>query len=791
MRQPGMQRTGDTSGRGRRFGRWAAALAALAVWLLAPALASAQLVGATKSVSGTLAPGSTVTYTIIGFNALGTTQGDNAGDEFVDVLPVQLQLVSASATSGTAVANIGTNTVTWNGSVPPAGSVTVTITATIVGAAGSTVTNQGTVNYDLTNDGVNDSQSLTDDPSTVAPFDPTSFVVVTPLAIQPTSLTAIVVGTPVVQAISATGGTGGPYSFSVVAGALPAGLAMDAAGQITGSPTAAGDASFTVSASDGVNPAATRAYTWTVLPAVVVTPATLPTLVVDTPASIPLTAAGGDGGPYTFAVSAGTLPAGLSLNATTGVLSGTPATAGPYAFTVQATDASAHTGTRSYSGAVSPAERTYFLAEGATGSFFDEDLSIANPNSTAAPITVTFLPENAAPIVQTHTLPAQSRLTIRVDDVAGLAAASTSAQVASTSGLPLAVERTMFWDARAYGGHTETAVQAASTRWLFAEGAQGFFETFVLIANPQTSPADVTLTFLREDGVNVTSQVQVPAQSRRTVAANGIAGLANRAFGIVVDSTQPVVAERAMYFGSTASRPLAGGHGAVGVTAPSTTWLHAEAATGVFFDSFILLANPQAVAANVTVRYLLPSGVAIDVPKVVPARGRLTVNIDSEADARLHNASVGVVVTSDQPIVSERSMYWTTGEGAVPWGEAHNSFGATAAAPRWAVAEGRAGGPSDFRTYLLLSNAGSGAAQVTVTYLPETGAAIARTYQLPATSRVTVDVASDVPQLAGQRFGAAIATAGDVPIVVERSMYWNGDGLFWSGGTNALGTPLP
>jgi uncharacterized repeat protein (TIGR01451 family) len=684
----------------------AVVLGNLAACLGLPALVSAQIVGATKAVSGTFTPGSTITYTVVGTNALVTVQPDNPGDEFVDVLPAALHLVSASATSGTAVANIGTNTVTWNGAVQAGGSVTVIITATIdAGAVGATISNQGIVNYDDDNDGTNESASLTDDPATPAPFDATVFTVVPlpAIAIQPTSLTAVLVDTPVSQAITATGGNGGPYTFAVVAGALPAGLVMSAAGQITGTPTVVGDATFTVSATDGSNPIATRAYTWT----------------------------------------------------------------------------------------VAAAERTYFLAEGATGTFFDEDLSIANPNGAPAPITVTFLPQNAAPIVQTRTLPAQSRLTIRVDEVPGLAATSTSAQVTSTSGVPLAVERTMFWDARAYGGHTETAVAAAAPRWLFAEGAQGFFETFVLIANPQTSAVDVTLTFLREDGVTVTSQVQVPAQSRQTVAANGIAGLADRAFGIVVDASQPVVAERAMYFGSTATRPFAGGHGAVGVTAPSTTWFHAEAATGTFFDSFILLANPQSVAANVTIRYLLPSGVAIDVPKVVPASGRLTVNIDSEADTRLRNANVSVAVTSDQPIVSERSMYWTTGEGAIPWGEAHNSFGATTAAPRWVLAEGRAGGSLDFRTYLLLSNAGTSAAQVTVTYLPEAGAAIARTYQVAATSRFTVDVASDVPQLAGQRFGAAVASAGDVPIVVERSMYWNGDGLFWSGGTNALATPLP
>jgi hypothetical protein len=40
-------------------------------------------------------------------------------------------------------------------------------------------------------------------------------------------------------------------------------------------------------------------------------------------------------------------------------------------------------------------------------------------------------------------------------------------------------------------------------------------------------------------------------------------------------------------------------------------------------------------------------------------------------------------------------------------------------------------------------------------------------------------------------FGARIEVTNNVPIAVERSLYWNANGIFWAGGTNALGTPLP
>ena len=76
-------------------------------------------------------------------------------------------------------------------------------------------------------------------------------------------------------------------------------------------------------------------------------------------------------------------------------------------------------------------------------------------------------------------------------------------------------------------------------------------------------------------------------------------------------------------------------------------------------------------------------------------------------------------------------------------------------------------------------------------FLPESGAPIVKTYIVPALSRFTIDVTAEAPELQNQSFMTLIATRGDVPIVVERSMYWNGAGLTWSGGSNAVATRLP
>jgi uncharacterized repeat protein (TIGR01451 family) len=139
---------------------------------------SSALLSATKTASGTFQVGGTITYTIVISNTGGSASPDNVGNEFTDVLPATLTLVSASATSGTAVATVGTNTVTWNGSVPAAGSVTITITATVKpSAAGTTVSNQGSVSYDADLNGSNETTVLTDNPATGTPNDPTSVII--------------------------------------------------------------------------------------------------------------------------------------------------------------------------------------------------------------------------------------------------------------------------------------------------------------------------------------------------------------------------------------------------------------------------------------------------------------------------------------------------------------------------------------------------------------------------------------------------------------------------------------
>ncbi|MGE3842572.1 MAG: hypothetical protein AB7I50_13385 [Vicinamibacterales bacterium] len=428
----------------------------------------------------------------------------------------------------------------------------------------------------------------------------------------------------------------------------------------------------------------------------------------------------------------------------------------------------------------------YYLAEGATGPFFDYDLLLTNPTNTPAPISITFLKADGTTVVDERTLEPTSRTTIRVDDLPGLGNTAVSAVVTSTNAVPLVVERTMAWDANGYGAHAGSSVASPDTTWLFAEGSQGFFDTYVLLANANQVPADVTVTFLLESGAPVAKTVTVGPTSRFNVYAGSYPELVNKSFSMVVSSSVPIIAERAMYFG----QPLFnGGHESAGVNAPSTTWFLAEGATGAFFDTYVLIGNPNATPATATVTFLTGTGQAITRTKTIPANARLTINIEAESPV-LADAAVSTTVVANVPVIAERAMYWPG--PASTWYEAHNSFGVTQLATKWGLAEGRSGGPQGHETYILLANPDeTTAAQVQVTFERPDGTTVVKTYTVNPTSRFNIAVNAMVPELADQQYGAVVEVTNGIPIAVERAVYSNAFGVFWAAGTNATGVRVP
>jgi hypothetical protein len=162
-----------------------------------------------------------------------------------------------------------------------------------------------------------------------------------------TTLPPGTVGQPYNQPVQVTGGTGA-LTWSVIGGALPAGLNLNSAnGTISGTPTAAGTSSFTLRVQDAGGLSDVQALSITINPAAppdIVT-TTLPAGTLGQPYNQTLQAIGGTGA-RTWSVVAGTLPQGLSLDQTAGVISGTPTAPGPSSFTVQVQDAAGQADTQ-------------------------------------------------------------------------------------------------------------------------------------------------------------------------------------------------------------------------------------------------------------------------------------------------------------------------------------------------------------------------------------------------------------------------------------------------------------
>lgn len=148
------------------------------------------------------------------------------------------------------------------------------------------------------------------------------------------------------ESLSASGGTA-PYSYAV-SGSLPVGVTLTTGGVLTGVPEESGVFPFTVTATDNLGFSGTQAYTLTVAaPTIVLSPVTLPAATGATAYTAQQITATGGAAPYTYTVSSGALPAGMSVSAG-GSVSGTPTVSGTFSFIVTATDANGFAGSRSY-----------------------------------------------------------------------------------------------------------------------------------------------------------------------------------------------------------------------------------------------------------------------------------------------------------------------------------------------------------------------------------------------------------------------------------------------------------
>jgi|GEM_PF-2037478 len=432
----------------------------------------------------------------------------------------------------------------------------------------------------------------------------------------------------------------------------------------------------------------------------------------------------------------------------------------------------------------------WFLSEGYTGKnlyypgeSFDTYVLIQNSTRKAAAVQATFMREFDTPVVQDYTVAAESRFTIHLNEVPGCANKHISTRLVSTNGVDIAAERSMYFDYYGKQGSTDSiGVSSPSKTWYLPEGYTGdnnypgeTFNFYVLLENPNNVKANAKLTFLREGTTPIEQDISLDPETRFTVKVDEIAGCQNNHISTRVVADQPLIAERAEYFSYYG---ITGGHASIGAVEPATDWLMPEGYTGdnnypgESFNAYILLENPNGKATQATATYMREGKTPVVVDYNLAPESRFTIHLDAVPGCE--NAQVSTRVTSKDPIVAERAMYFDY-HGIR---EGSDSI-ATTPGRHWLMPEGYTGDNNypgeQFDSYVLLVNPNDVPVNVAVKFMAppfnNTSVVQVNNYTLAPNSRFTIHV-DDIPKFANSAFSTDVTSLNPgVLVAAEHSMY--------------------
>jgi len=438
-----------------------------------------------------------------------------------------------------------------------------------------------------------------------------------------------------------------------------------------------------------------------------------------------------------------------------------------------------------------PPSHTWYLAEGCTGhdwrGGFETWVLVQNPGDTVADVDVTFMTDEGPQDGLTLNVPAHSRQSLNVAD---FVPDTWSVSTSLSSNRPVFAERSVYWNAKGCYRQAATGsigVTAPARGWYLAEGCTGVssnasFETWVLVQNPGSKDTEVNLTYMTSDGAVPGPSFSLPAYSRKSVDVSE--SVPNCwSVSTSVTSGLPVVAERSMYL-NTASTYRQAATDSIGSRTGATTWYLAEGCTGVngdgAFETWVLVQNPGLQTANVQLTYMTPDGPVTGPTLALAPLSRQSVSV---AGAAPREWDVSTKVTSDQPVIAERAIYWSTTRS--PRQSATDSIGVTTPATSWCLAEGSTGGSDQgaFETWVLIQNPGSTAATIHITYMTSQGQVSGPTFTVEPDTRHTVNVAEVLPN----EWDVSTRVTSDQPVIVERSMYWDAPGVMRQAAADSIG----
>ncbi len=451
-----------------------------------------------------------------------------------------------------------------------------------------------------------------------------------------------------------------------------------------------------------------------------------------------------------------------------------------------------------------PGSTRWYFAEGHMGNNFQEYLTLENPSASSyAHVTINYLLRGKSPVSQAMTLNPSTRTTVNVNNVLRVPALPGLDRMCRshiTSDISIVAERPIYFSffGNTPGGSDIVGQTQFGMHFTFANGqTQPGYSTYITVLNPiGQQTATITVTYF-SGGVQIgQSTMTVPAGQRNTLMANDTLG-AGKQFYIQVDSNQPVVVERPMYFHTSVggiSGTVNGGSSVQGVT-PATDWYYAGGGTGSSgapSQEHLIIANPDTsglgTAASVTISYAQAGGTVQTVNVSVPAKSQLIENVNADI-GQVALVAIHVSSTNSIAIVTERQQFFSS-PTLVPTPTGVEVVGVTPGTNGlptvYSFAEGHVG--NSFSETITLYNPNNTQISVAVTYfvtrgstrfltqetvkIPATGVAQAKAnifLYVPANSSGTIpeDTSIVVQSLPVSGSGPVL------PIVAERSLFFN------------------